>query len=62
MEKFEKQGKCPQDAGKSKNEYHKNNGSDPNGMPMWSCTEFELPHMHRTCKACGYEWAEEPLA
>ena len=61
MEKFDVYRTCPQGCSASvSNRYH--------GVPkdaieqQLKCTAFELPHMHRECAGCTYEWAETPVA
>jgi hypothetical protein len=58
MEPYDKGRKCPQDCGgASTDKYH--NTARPG--ESWQCSAFPLPHMHRTCNNCEYEWAETPL-
>jgi len=55
--------KCPQGCGGAlKDTYHAEAETKPGFMPKWSCSDYELPHMHRACSNCHYEWAETPLA
>lgn len=57
MERFAKDKLCPQCEGVASFAYHENRAQY---APV--CTEFESPHMHRTCNQCDYDWAEAPLA
>lgn len=63
MDKFNKDSPCPQQCGgASEAKYHDQYVGGNVGI--WGCLkkDWPLPHMHRTCNKCGYEWAEEPVA
>lgn len=63
LQTFDKNRKCPQDEGTTKNAYHadRRTNGDVEDLLFEPCREYPLPHMHRTCQACGYSWAEAPL-
>jgi len=44
-----------------KDTYHTEAETKPGYAPKWTCSDYELPHMHRACSNCHYEWAEAPL-
>jgi rubredoxin len=69
MEKFDKAGTCPQCGEKADFHYHHDGtyfkeclttpGLDRKPGPSGGHTA--IPHMHRKCTVCKYEWAEAPL-
>ncbi len=60
MNTYKVSNKCPKCGGcEISDQYHKD---------QWPCNRYrhdkpvwDKEHIHRTCKRCGYEWAEEPL-
>lgn len=58
---YRKEHKCKKcGSGDINDDYHKALGFKPCGY--WHPgQQFPGEHIHRTCKNCGYEWAEAPL-
>ena len=42
--------------------YHKECGGLAGLDRKGATTHVPVPHMHRTCTVCGFEWAEMPIA
>ena len=53
MNAFDAANPCPKCGTKGATFYHHADACAPLA---------DVEHMHRTCKGCGYEWAEAPLS
>ena len=64
MERFNRDepSACPQCGNRAQFKYCANRAGYPPQCVQLAGTEEGIPHMHRTCTRCGYEWAEEPTA
>ena len=53
---------CPKCGGRDVDDrFHRHDGGGPYSCGYGSFSEHDGPHIHRSCRHCGYDWCELPL-